>query len=156
VPDAPILSAEEIGFLRELETRRVEFLVVGLAAAALQGAPLVTQDVDLWFRDLSDPRLQAAVHAVGAAYVPPVASRPPTLAGAAVRLFDVVVAVHGLGSFDEEVARAVTVDVAGVPVKVLPLDRIVASKRALGREKDRAVLPVLEEALRVLRSRQTG
>ena len=52
-----ILSADELLFLRLLHEKRVDYLVVGLAAAALQGAPLVTQDVDLWFRDLSDPNL---------------------------------------------------------------------------------------------------
>ena len=34
---------------------------------------------------------------------------------------------------------------------VLPLERIIASKRATDRPKDRAILPVLEDALRVLR-----
>jgi hypothetical protein len=37
---------------------------------------------------------------------------------------------------------------------VLPLARIIASKRALGREKDRLVLPTLEEALRVNEERE--
>ena len=147
--DAPILSADELRFLRLLNEKGVDYLVVGLAAAALQGAALVTQDVDLWFRDLSDPKLVEALREVGGAYVPPVGLNPPTLAGAAVRLFDVVVSMHGLRSFAEEQAEAATVEVDGVPLPVLPLARTVASKRALGRSKDRLVLPTLEEALRV-------
>lgn len=151
---APILSADELRFLRLLHDKGVDYLVVGLAAAALQGAPLVTQDVDLWFRDLSDPRLTETLHEMGGAYVPPVGLNPPTLAGAAVRLFDVVVHVHGLRSFGEEKAEAAIVDLEGVPVPVLPLARIIASKRALGREKDKLVLPLLEEALRVQQDRE--
>ena len=150
---APILSPEELRFLALLHEKGVDYLVVGLAAAALQGAPLVTQDVDLWFRDLGDPQLSEALREVGGSYVPPVGLNPPTLAGAAVRLFDIVLHLHGLGAFAEERATASTVDVEGVPVPVLPLERIIASKRALGREKDRLVLPVLEEALRVHQDR---
>ena len=152
--DASILSPDELRFLRLLHEKDVSYLVVGLAAAALQGAPLVTQDVDLWFGDLADPRLSEALREVGASYVPPLGLNPPTLAGASVRLFDIVVHLHGLGPFAEERAAAPTVDVEGVPVPVLPLERIIASKRALGREKDRMVLPMLEEALRVHQDRE--
>ncbi len=38
----------------------------------------------------------------------------------------------------------------GVVVPVLPLERISASKRAANREKDRVVLPVLEDTLAAL------
>ena len=109
--------------------------------------------MDLWFRDLSDPKLAEALREVGGAYVPPVGLNPPTLAGRAVRLFDVVVHLHGLRTFEEEAAEATTVELAGTPVPVLPLSRIIASKRALGREKDKRVLPLLEEALVILRER---
>jgi hypothetical protein len=46
-------------------------MVVGLSAAALQGAPVVTQDIDLWFENLNDPGLARALAETGAAYVPP-------------------------------------------------------------------------------------
>ena len=42
-----IFTENEIRFLRELVKNRVPFMIVGLSAAALQGAPVVTQDVDL-------------------------------------------------------------------------------------------------------------
>jgi hypothetical protein len=35
-----------------------------------------------------------------------------------------------------------------VPVKVLPLERVIASKRSAGRPKDVAALPALEATLR--------
>jgi hypothetical protein len=43
-----------------------------------------------------------------------------------------------------------------VEVPVLPLARVIASKKATGRPKDRAILPALEDALRVLESRKRG
>ena len=147
--DAPgPFGDRELAFLEALVSEAVPFLVVGLAAAALQGAPAVTQDVDLWIRDLSDPRLTAALARVGASYIPPTLSTPPLLAGGGADLFDVVVHMHGLGSFDDEARHAVRVRLGPVEIPVLPLGRIIASKRATGRPKDLAILPALEDALR--------
>lgn len=150
----PLLTDKEARFLQALVEEGVEFLVVGLAAAALQGAPAVTQDIDLWFRDLSDPALRRALRKVGAIYVPPSLQNPPLLAGGDAGLFDVVVKMHGLGSFAQEARRALRIPIGTVEVRVLPLARIIASKKAAGRPKDRAILPALEDALRVLRSRK--
>lgn len=74
---APSIFTEmEQGFLRELVRQRVEFMVVGLSAAALQGAPAVTQDIDLWFKDLADPKLRKALNRVVGVYMAPTASTP--------------------------------------------------------------------------------
>jgi len=150
----PPLTDKEARFLEALVEEGVEFLVVGLAAAALQGAPAVTQDIDLWFRDLSDPGLRRALRRVGATYIPPSLQNPPLFAGADAGLFDVVVKMHGLGSFAQEARRALRVPIGAVEVRVLPLARIIVSKKATDRPKDRAILPALEDALRVLQSRK--
>lgn len=137
-----------------LVSHQVPFLIVGLSAAALQGAPVVTQDVDLWFRSLDDPRLTAAPQRVGGAYVPPTFHTPPMLAGEGLELFNIVLSMSVIQSFDEEWANAVELTVGDVVTKVLPLARILASKRAANRLKDRMVVPVLEEvvALQAARS----
>ena len=150
----PLVTDKEARFLQALVEERVDFLVVGLAAAVLQGAPAVTQDIDLWFRDLTDPGLQRALRRVGAIYIPPSAQNPPLIAGGDAGLFDIVVHMHGLRSFAQEARGAVRVPVGAVEVRVLPLDRIIASKRATDRPKDRAILPALEDALSVLQSRK--
>lgn len=151
---SPLLTAKEARFLQALVEEGVEFLVVGLAAAALQGAPAVTQDIDLWFRDLSDPALLRALRRVGAVYIPPSMQNPPLLAGGDAGLFDIVTNMHGLGSFAQEARRALRVPIGDVEVPVLPLARIIVSKKATNRPKDRAILPALEDALRVLKSRK--
>ena len=94
-----MFSEAELAFLRELNRAQVEFLVVGLSAAALQGAPVVTQDVDLWFRDLSDPGIRKALRKVGGAYVAPTGSQPPMFAGRAVNLFEIAAAVRASERF---------------------------------------------------------
>jgi hypothetical protein len=146
-------SPREVSFLRALVDEHVDFLVVGLAAAALQGVPAVTQDVDLWFGDLNGPGFRRALARVGAVYVPPGTTNPPLLVGAGIELFDIVVHMHGLDSFADEAGRALSAVVAGVPILLLPLERIIVSKKATGRPKDLAILPALEDALRVQRRR---
>ena len=106
---APPLSESELRFLRALRRRKVRFMVVGLSAAALQGAPVVTQDVDLWFEDLSDPGILDALREVRGAYIPPSHLNPPMFAGGGLELFDIVLTMHGLGTFAEEAPKCVEV-----------------------------------------------
>ena len=149
-----IFDEKEVAFLKELIRNGVPFMIVGLSAAALQGAPVVTQDVDLWFEDLEHPGIAAALKKVGGSYIPPVMQNPPMLAGDAVNLFDIVVHMHGLGSFREEARDAIQVPLGRFKLKVLGLERIIDSKRALGREKDKIVMNVLSDALIAIRSGQ--
>jgi hypothetical protein len=148
-----IFGDDEAAFLRELSRQKVDFMIVGLAAAALQGAAVVTQDVDLWFRDLDDPGIRKALSKAGGAYVPSVKLNPPMFAGKAVNLFDIVVHMHGLDSFDQESRNALSISLGKFSVRVLSLERIIRSKKALGRRKDKLVLPVLSDALKALRTR---
>ena len=142
-----IFTERELAFLRELCRQKVEFLIVGLSAATLQGTPAVTQDIDLWFSDLDQPGLRKALKKVGGVFVSATAFSPPRLVGDAVELFDIVTHMHGLRSFAEEAAAAVPVLLGGVKIKVLPLERIIASKEALNRPKDQRVLAVLKDSL---------
>ena len=149
----PPLSERELRFLRALGERQVPFLIVGLAAAALQGAPIVTQDVDLWFERIDAPSLANALRDVGGAYVPPTALTAPMFAGEGLELFDVVLRMDGLDGFDVEFGRSLELTLDDVAVRVLPLSRIIASKRAAAREKDRLVIPVLEQVLALQQAR---
>lgn len=153
---APIFTEPEQEFLRELTRLKVEFMIVGLAAAALQGAPVVTQGIDLWFKDLADPRIREALARVGGVYVPPTASTPPMFAGRSVALFDIVLRMDGLGSFERELRMSSLVRLGRTKVRVLSLARIVASKKAANRTKDRLILPVLEDALATLKKARRG
>lgn len=151
----PTLSQSELRLLRALLRRKVRFMMVGLSAAALQGAPVVTQDVDLWFEDLSDARISDALREIGAAYVPPFDLNPPMLAGAGAELFDIVLRMDGLKHFAEEAKNCIQFPVGRYRLKVLKLERILASKRAANRPKDRLVIPVLEDALATIRRKKS-
>lgn len=146
-----IFTDQEAEFLRELVRQKVDFMIVGLSAAALQGAPVVTQDVDLWFRDLGDPGIEKALKKVKGTYVPPVGMNPPMFVGRGVNLFDIVLHMHGLGPFDKEIRHCLHIPLGKETVPVLSLERIIESKRATGRQKDRLVLPVLADALTAIK-----
>ena len=152
MPDPLIFTESEQAFLRELSRLKVDFIIVGLAAAALQGAPAVTQDIDLWFKDLGDPRIREALRRVGGVTIPPTPATPPLFGGKNVALFDIVLRMDGLRSFERELEDTTTVRIGMAKVRVLSLARIIASKRAASREKDRLVLPVLEDALAALKA----
>ena len=150
------LSPAERRFLEELNRLGVRYLVVGVGAAVLQGATTATQDIDLWFESIDDARIRHAAEAAGGAWIPGgVALRPPTIGGEALGdRFDVVVHMHGLRSFADEFQGAEEIAVDGIPLRVLPLDRIIESKRALGRNRDLAQIPALEEALAALNAKR--
>ncbi len=144
------LSDAELSFLRELNARGVSFVVIGMGSAVLQGATAVTPALDLWFEDLADSRIEDAARAAGGLYVSgSFGMQPPTIGGSLGDRFDVVTHAHGLGRFADELPRVLECELQGVAVRLLPLDRILASKRATGRSKDLAQLPVLEAALAV-------
>jgi hypothetical protein len=151
VAEKAIFTSKEISFLKELHMQRVDYMIVGAAAAALQGAPIVTQDIDLWFRNLADPGVRKAVAKVGGAIVPSIGLHPPTFAGGAVELFDIVLTMHGLGTFDEEKEHSILLDLGRLPVRILALDRIIKSKETVGRPKDVLTLPVLRDALATIK-----
>jgi len=142
------LSDRELAFLRELTHQGVRFVVIGMGAAVLQGATAVTQDLDLWFEDLGDPRIARAAGAVGGLYISgSFGMQPPTIGGALGDRFDVVTHAHGLGTFAEELPGTLETPLQGVTIRLLSIERILASKRAAGRPKDVAQLPVLEAVL---------
>jgi hypothetical protein len=143
------LTEAERAFLASLEELGVRYLVVGLSAAVIQGADTTTADIDLWFEDRADPRIHEAARRAGGVFVPgSFGVMPPTIGGDALGdRFDVVLTLSGLEEFSREASRALRFDVDGISLPVLPLERVIHSKRAAGRRKDLAVLPALEAAL---------
>lgn len=145
-----MLSEKEKQLLKKLKDANIDFMIVGLSAAVLQNAPVVTKDVDLWFRELDDQKIEECCKMVGGFFLPTNLSfqMPARFGGEALENLDVVISVNGIGSFQEEYSRALDVKLADdLVVKVLPLDRIITSKEFVRREKDLIVLPALKSAL---------
>jgi predicted nucleotidyltransferase len=139
----------EIG--RRMREVGLEAVLIGNAAAALQGAPVTTVDFDFLFR--KTPRNMAKVRALARALHATVL-RPYYPVSDLYRVVrdddglqvDLMATVHGLRSFEGVRARATVVSIEGESLTVASLADIIKSKRAAGRPRDKAVLEVLEKA----------
>lgn len=151
--------------LERLAVRRVEFVVVGGVAAVLQGAPVVTFDLDVVHRRTEEnvERLFGALEEMEARYRgDPRALRPSRelllgpghhLLATALGPLDLLGTIGKGLTFEALVADAVTLDLPGLSVPVLELSRLIAVKESLGRPKDLAVLPMLKATLDEIRRR---
>jgi hypothetical protein len=115
-----------------------------MAGAIAQGAPTVTLDYDLWVDvpQRSYMRLTNLALEVGFEQI-----RPTVFIYKDICTVNFCYQIHGLQSFAKEYRNAVHLRVLGATLPVLPLDRIIKSKRFVGRDKDKAMLPFLEYTL---------
>src|SRR5438876_2553839 len=135
-------------FLKALREENIDCILIGAMAAIEQGAPLMTVDYDFWVRlpERHYVRLLTIVQRQGGTI------RARTL----YELSDgtqvnAIFQPDGLRSFDAEWKISRWGELEKVPVKVLPLQRVIASKQAATREKDLAVLPILRRTRRFAR-----
>ena len=111
-----------------------------MSAAILQGVPATTLDTDIWV-DVPERQYMRLINLslrLGATMV-----RQTVVALTDGSLVNFCYRLNGTASFRTEYARADTTAWSGIKIKVLPLDRIIRSKEAAGREKDIAMLPLL-------------
>ncbi len=141
------LTPAERKLFQALSERGVRFMIVGMGAAVLEGAPVTTQDLDIWFERASDERIPLAARDAGGFWMTGFGLGPPGFGGKDLDRVDVVLTAQGLRSFSEEYAAAAELEVDGVRLRVLPLERVIASKRAANRIKDQAQMPALEATL---------
>ena len=148
-----VLTPAERALLEALNALGVRYLLVGMGAALIEGAPGTTQDIDLWFDRIDEGQLREAARRAGGLYTAGFGSQPPAVGGEGLDRVDLVLTASGLEPFEEEFRNAREYDVDGVRIRVLPLDRVIVSKRAAQRAKDSAQLPMLEAALLARRAR---
>ena len=152
--------------LKTLATARVEFVVIGGVGAVLQGAPLVTRDLDVVHERSLDNRrrLVRVLNELDACYRETLPQRfVPNVDDLASPLHHLLTTRFGdldllgtVSGFDHDdlVVHAVTLDLErDVRVRVLTLKRIIDLKEMTGREKDLAQLPVLRRTLEEHRKR---
>jgi hypothetical protein len=148
-----VLTSAERALLEALNALGVRYLIVGMGAALIEGAPGTTQDLDLWFGHINAEQLREAASRAGGLYTSGFGLQPPAIGGAGLDRVDVVLTASGLESFESEFSLARDYELDGVPVKVLPLERVIVSKRAAKRPKDTAQIPMLEAALAARKAR---
>ena len=151
-----VLTPAERALLQALNALGVPYLIVGMGAAVIEGAPGTTQDLDLWFGRIDGAQLREAARRAGGVYTSGFGVQPPALGGEGLDRLDIVLTASGLDSFEQELRGAREYELDGIRVKVLPLERVIASKRAARRAKDTAQIPMLEAALAARNARNRG
>jgi predicted nucleotidyltransferase len=151
---------EPLQLLRVLANGGVDFIVVGGVAAAIHGAPVVTQDLDVLYRLEAGnlTRLKAVLDALGAVArgdprglpfgLSHLETRGHKLTMTKLGALDVLGSVNEDLTYDELLPWAQEVQLREVRFKVLTLPKLIELKRSLGRPKDLAVLAVLESTLK--------
>ena len=120
-----------------------------MTAAVLQGAPGATFDIDLWI-DLPVRQYMRCVNLALKLGAQMVANTVVVFPGEFTINF--LYAVTGLRSFRSEYKQALKLNLLGRKIPVLPLERIYKSKKTVGRPKDLAHLPVLEQTIQLHRN----
>jgi len=124
----------------------IRFQFAGMTAAILQGVPATTLDTDIWL-ELPERRYVKALDIakkLGAEILARtvVALDDDTLVNFLYR-------IDGLKTFADEYERAEVLEWLGRQIRVLPLQRIIASKKYIRRPKDIAHLPLLNQTLKL-------
>ena len=140
----------EVG--RQLQAVKLEAVLIGNAAAALQGAPVTTVDFDFLFRKTSRNLVKLKAIARG---LRAVVLRPYYPASDLYRVtrdddglqVDFMATIHGIRSFEGVRDRAAVIEIKDVPILVASLADIIRSKKAARRPRDLAVIDILEKAL---------
>ena len=152
--------------LRLLAANEVEFIVVGMTAGVLQGAPVTTIDLDVVHRRTPEnvARLLRVLASLDAVYRhDPRSLRPQEshLLGPGHQLlttthgdFDCLGAIGEAAAYEQLLERTVEMGLSGgLTIRVLSLPALIEAKEQAGRPKDLAVLPVLRATLDELKQR---
>src|SRR3984957_3202183 len=145
---APILAK----IAEALEKHGLEAVLIGNAAAALQGAPVTTVDFDFFFRKTPAnlKKLKRIAADLGA-----IALHPYYPASGLIRLMrdddglqlDFMDVIDGVRSFEGLHRRSLQIRMGAATLRVAALADIIKSKKAAGRPRDLVVLEILEKIL---------
>ena len=146
---------EEIA--RRFDDVGIDAVMIGNAAAALNGAPVTTLDVDFMLEQTDENYTKLALLAqqmdfrfvelklVDDRYMYRLMHRSEPF------VIDFVFSPKGIDSYKGLKGRSSVVLFGSYKLQIASLDDVIASKRAASRDKDKAVLPVLEMTLDEIR-----
>ena len=124
-----------------------------MTAAVIQGVITNTLDIDLWV-DLPTRqyiRLWNLIRAQGGS-----ALSPTLYVLEDGKVVNFLFAVTGLRGFATEFKNAVSAKIERLEVKLLPLERILKSKKAIQRDKDLVHIPMIETVLKSRKKLETA
>jgi len=160
--------ASTLVLLKRLVDHRVRFVVVGGMAGTLHGSGLVTEDLDICAP--LDPENLPVILAALRGLHPIFRMRPDQMAlpedperlagfnnlylKTDLGQIDILSEISGLGGYDQALRCSLEINLDGVRGRVLDLDALIKSKRALGRPKDLQAVAELEAIRQRIRDRK--
>jgi hypothetical protein len=143
------LSKDWKEFLELLNSRGVDYIIVGAHSLALHGRPRYTGDLDILVRSTSEnARMLVAIlndfgfAASGFKESDFLKSGQLIQLGRAPTRIDLLTSISGVSS-EEAFASKVSAELDGIPVFVLGKDALIRNKRAVGRPQDLADIDAL-------------
>jgi hypothetical protein len=149
-------QADLAALIESLTSAKVEFIVVGGAAAVLHGAPTSTIDLDIVHRQTADnvDRLMDVLTRLDTIYRDPagrhIAPTTDALMGKGqlnliteLGPLDPLCRLHDGRSFDELVTHTITLSDGEISIRVLDLETLIEIKESTKRPQDKFLLPVL-------------
>ena len=144
--------------LRLLAEYSVDCVIVGGVAAAIHGASILTNDLDVCYarHQPNLDRLAEALRSVHARLRNTPEGLPFLLDAESLKRglnftftsdigdLDLLGEVRGVGYYEDVLADSVTVELFGDRFAVIDIEKLIVAKRAAGRPKDLIALPELE------------
>lgn len=157
------MSSDFINLLERLTNNGVDFVIVGGFAGVVHGCTYVTQDIDICC-DFSPVNLLALQEAISD--LDPVHRMTPdrkklNLSDETCEQFknlyldtekgqlDCLSFIDGLGDYSRVEPESELIEVEDMKIRVLSLDALIRSKRALNRPRDKAAIMQLESIKRL-------
>lgn len=148
--------------IRLLSENRVEFIIVGGAAATAHGSARLTLDLDVVY-SRSAANIENVVNALRPIH-PYLRGAPPGLPfdwsvetvkrglnftlTTSMGALDLLGEIVGGGGYEQLLPDAINIEVGGVECLCLNLERLIEVKRAAGRPKDLETIAELEQVMR--------
>ena len=144
-----ILNADLREFIGLLNSRGVEYVIVGAHCLAFHARPRYTGDLDLFVRPTPEnaTRLVEALRAFGfgsvASHADFIQPGQVIQLGRAPHRIDLLTSLSGVDA-EEGFATKVPAEIDGIPVSILSRELLLRNKRATGRPQDIADVALLE------------
>ena len=145
------LNADLREFIELLNSRGVEYVIVGAHSLAFHGRPRYTGDLDILVRPSPEnaAKLASLLRDFGfekgdLAEADFTAPEQMIQLGRAPNRIDLLTSISGV-PIDDALRTRISTELEGLPVFVLSKDSLIRNKRAVGRPQDLADLEILEE-----------
>lgn len=146
-----MLNEDYKEMLQLLSEEQVDFMIVGAYALGTHGYPRATGDIDIWVKpnDINSRKLYKTLARFGAPLDQIKIDDFSTEGiifqiGVIPRRIDIITKIDGV-TYEEADEDKIIVEVEGLKIPVISLDKLIKNKMATGREKDELDIKALRK-----------